>query len=235
MAETTMILRLLSAYFRGQVFEPPNLTLLKAGRFGNACVFRYHDGHCDWIIKDFHHSPWPVRWTAARFFVRQEYRALVRLHGVKGVATEAHRLSPWTIAYPFIKGTPLAVLPPHSVPKPFFLQMETLVAAMHARSVVHLDLRNLGNILRGDDGHPRVIDFQSAFHLPRWCPRWMQRILCNADTSGIYKAWCRRGEEPLDAGREAFLERVNRVRKFWVLRGYPFSRAWRWLKGKFSR
>ncbi len=230
------VLRLLSAYFDGrQTFSPAHLALVKAGRFGNAVVYRYRDASCDWIIKDFHHCPWWMRRTFARFFVNQEYRGLSLLRGIPGIAAEVHRLSPLTIIYPYAEGTPLADLPKHSVPKDFFLQMETLVDAMHARNMVHLDLRNLGNVLHHNDGHPCLIDFQSAFRLPCWTPRWLRRILCNTDRSGIYKCWQRRGAEPLDPEREQFLHRANRIRKLWILRGYPLRKFKRWLKKKFSR
>lgn len=237
MANDTLILGLLTSYFDGRTFSanPSSLVTVQRGRFGNAIVYRYRDALNDWIIKDFHHSPWWMRRTFARFFVNQEYRALSHLHGIHGVASEVHRLSPLTVAYPYVKGTPLANLPKGSVPREFFLRMETLVDAMHARNMVHLDLRNLGNVLRGEDGAPHLIDFQSAFILPRWTPKWLRRILCNADRSGIYKAWTRRGAEPLDPEREAFLRRANRIRKLWVLRGYPLSKFKRWLKKKFSR
>jgi serine/threonine protein kinase len=33
---------------------------------------------------------------------------------------------------------------------------------MHARGVVHLDLRHQGNVLVGDDGAPVLLDFGSA-------------------------------------------------------------------------
>ncbi|RRK00035.1 hypothetical protein Ga0100230_018715 [Opitutaceae bacterium TAV3] len=237
MAHSTHILDLLAAYFDGRTFAPSALVALKRGRFGNAVVYRYRDSAAavDWIIKDFHHSPWWMRLTFARFFIKQEYRALSHLQGLPGIASEVHRLSPLTVIYPYVQGTSLAGLPKNSVPKTFFLEMETIVEAMHARGMVHLDLRNLGNILCSDDGHPHLIDFQSAFRLPRWTPKWLRRVLCNADRSGIYKSWARRGTEPLDPEREAFLRRANRIRKLWILRGYPLSKFKRWLKKKFAR
>ena len=33
---------------------------------------------------------------------------------------------------------------------------------MHEKEIVHLDLRNLGNIIMGENGYPYIIDFQSC-------------------------------------------------------------------------
>ncbi|MDR2981486.1 MAG: hypothetical protein LBV12_04475 [Puniceicoccales bacterium] len=221
------ILQGLAAQFPDRKFSPDNLKLKHKGRFANALVFRYQDGDLDLTIKDFKHCPWPIGTTFGRFCISQEYRAMKRMEGVKGVTPAAYRLASLTVAYHYIKGIPLSELSERrmKLPAEFFTKMETLVATMHQRGLVHLDLRNMGNILAGDDGAPYMIDFQSSMSL-RIVPSMLHNLLKATDVSGIYKAWIRCGETPIPPEKEAFYHEFNRIRKFWVLRGYPFRRTW---------
>lgn len=217
-------------------FHNHHISVLHKGRFANAIVYRYKDDRFDLVIKDFQHSPWIVRKTVARLFVNQEYKALDRLSGMSGVSNEFHRLSAISIAYSFIKGTPLRTLNKQNktLPKLFFNQLEHRVSEMHRRGLVHLDLRNLGNILVGEDGQPYFIDFQSAITYSRF-PNWLQRIMRGADLSGVYKAWSALCEHPMANYKKAFFIHYNQLRKRWIFRGYPIHRAYLWLCGLASQ
>ena len=64
------------------------------------------------------------------------------------------------------------------LPAGFVDELRQSVAAMHARGVVHLDLRHRSNVLAGDDGHPVLLDFASALRLrPRGrLARWLAAL-----------------------------------------------------------
>lgn len=220
------VLTALARQFPDRSFAYDKLTVMHKGRFANAIVFRYCDDGLDLVIKDFSHCPLPVRWTAGRFFIGREAKALGRLGGIKGVAASHYRLSPLMLAYPFIAGQPLRSLTRsgETLPRGFFESLEKMVGQMHRRGVVHLDLRNLGNVLRGDDGQPYFIDFQSSMRFGPF-PRWVQTFMRGADLSGVYKAWRALCDEPLPARKGRFFDNFAQVRKRWIFKGYPLTRT----------
>jgi len=222
--------------FPVQHFRVDNLSVLHRGRFANAVVYRYKDDYFDLVIKDFQHSPWFVRNTFARLFINQEYKALKCLNGMNGVSNEFYRLSSIGIAYAFIEGVPLRTLRKEgrTLPKTFFNQLEHMVFEMHHRGLVHLDLRNLGNIIVGADGQPYFIDFQSAMTFARF-PRWMQRFMRGSDLSGVYKGWIAVCDQPVTEYKKAFFNHFNQFRRFWIFRGYPIHRTYLWLCGIVSQ
>jgi RIO-like serine/threonine protein kinase len=203
-------------------FASGRLRLLHIGRYGNAHVYRYRDKRRDLVVKDFSHCPWWFRLTLGRFYVRRECLMLRLLQGVRGVAGEVRRLGPFSLAYEFVEGQSLAGLADENarLPPEFFGRWYALVMAMHARGVVHLDMRNLGNILLGADGYPHVIDFQSALRL-RSLPKFARRLLTDTDVSSIVKGWLRLCPEPLAPKWVEFYRRFMRWRKLWIFKGYP--------------
>ncbi|ODC02336.1 serine/threonine protein kinase [Terasakiispira papahanaumokuakeensis] len=219
------LIQLLGERFPRHEFSVQCLKVLHKGRFANAMVYRYHDDQYDWVIKDFSHSPFWIRWSLGRLITAQETRAFDCLQGLKGVSPHHYALSPVTLAYDFIPGTPLRTLSQEDkqLPAHFFLQLERMVAALHRRGMVHLDLRNMGNILCGRDGEPYFIDFGSAIRYRRF-PRWARQFMRGADLTGVYKGWRSLGRDSFPDSRQAFLKRYNQVRKRWIFRGYPLRR-----------
>lgn len=224
-----ILLAQLKQQFPDHQFTTDNLKVVHKGRFANAIVYRYNDDRLDLIIKDFQHSPWWVRKTFARLSVNQEYKGLLRLAGITGISGQFSRLSPVALAYTYIAGTPLKELAQQqqSLPVSFFKDFERLVASMHRRGLVHLDLRNLGNVICGTDGKPYIIDFQSTMRYARF-PRWLQQFMRGADMSGVYKAWTKLSDQPLPDARANYLSNFNHVRKRWIFKGYPIRRAYMW-------
>ena len=104
------------------------------------------------------------------------------------IGLDAKKLSPYTLAFNFIEGEALKTLPKNSIDKDFFLELEKNVRAMHRKDIVHLDLRNLGNILKGNDGYPYIIDFQSAIST-KYLGKWLTQLLKTSDLTGVYKCW----------------------------------------------
>lgn len=223
------IVTLLKLTYSNSNINKSNLTLLNEGKFANATVFRYTDANLDLTIKDFSGSPWFVRKTFGKLFINSEYNNLTKLASNPSIAQNAKKLSSCTLAFEFIEGKALKSFPKNSIKKEFFLELEKNVKAMHAHNIVHLDLRNLGNILVGNDGYPYIIDFQSAIST-RFLGSWLTKTLKTSDLTGVYKCWNNRCIEPLDKKRYNTLEEFNKLRKVWIFRGYPISRAIKKIK-----
>lgn len=193
--------------------------LLRDGRFANARVERVHVAGADWIFKDFSSRAFFVRHTVGRFLLGREVRALRRLQGIPGVPGDAFRVDAFSMAARFVPGRALADTPHGPFSTEFLLALEALLRQVHARGLVHLDTRGGGNLLIGPDGAPGIIDFQAALST-RGLLRPLRRWLEGMDLSGVYKKWQRWQPDTLGDERLARLERQNRWRRWWFLRGY---------------
>lgn len=193
--------------------------LLRDGRFANARVERVRLDGGDWIFKDFASRSFLVRQLVGRFLLGREVRALQRLQGLPGVPADAFRVDAFAMAARFVPGRALADTPNGPFSTEYLLALEALLRRVHERGLVHLDTRGGGNLLIGPDGAPGIIDFQAALST-RWLPRAVRRWLEDMDLSGIYKKWQRWQPDTLGEARLAHLERLNRWRRWWLLRGY---------------
>ena len=193
--------------------------LLRDGRIANARVYRVSSGGKDWTVKDFSSRPWYIRNTIGRFLLRREVHFLNRLEGIDGVAGGAFRIDAFAMAVEYTPGTGLAQMDV-SVQTPEFLnRLEALLDKIHSRGVVHLDCRGMGNMLYRPDGTPALIDFQSALNT-RWLPAKLRRILEDIDNSGVLKRWLAVHPDIMGEERKRALERIDRLRRLWVLHGY---------------
>jgi RIO-like serine/threonine protein kinase len=160
-----------------------------------------------------------VRNVIGRFLVRREARALVGLAGRPTTPQAPFRVDAHALAYRYLEG--LNLRDARATPGPgFFPDLERTVRDMHATGrLVHLDLRNAGNILVTQDGAPVLLDFQS--HLgTRWMPGPLRRFVERIDLAAVYKHWANRSPATMGPERTAALERMNRLRPLWALRGY---------------
>ena len=173
-----------------QIEKAPS-RLLREGRCANARVTEVEIDGRKWVVKDFSCRSWFVR----------NLIAPILLKGISGIAQHIVRVGPGMLAIEYIEGRSLDKAAPRSVTPEFLEKLEALIRQVHERGVVHLDLRGGGNIIMRPDGTPGLIDFQSGLvttHMPR--------VRYQPEAMGEYRA-----EE---------LERVNRLRRFWILHGY---------------
>lgn len=210
-----------------------NLILLNKGRFANATVFEYKSEDLNLTIKDFSGSPWLIKNTLGKLFVDWEFNNLQKLKENPSIAKNSKKISNYTLVFDYIEGKPLKSFPENSLNKEFFLELENNIKLMHQFDLVHLDLRNLGNVLVGDDGHPYIIDFQSAIST-KYIFSWLEKILKTSDLTGAYKCWKYKCNEPLDTTRSKTLEDFNKLRKIWIFKGYPLSKTIKKLKTNFN-
>jgi hypothetical protein len=193
--------------------------VLNEGRWANATVYIHEHAGTLWVVKDFRDCPLPYRETLGRFMVGRELSALQRLRGLAGVPAGAFRVDAYALAYRFVPAIEMADAGPDRATPAFFESLEATVRGMHERKIAHLDLRYGGNILVGDDASPLLVDFQSHVNLAGW-PPFLTRMLENVDLAGVYKHWSHRHPESLGTERLAFLDRANRWRRLWFLKGY---------------
>jgi RIO-like serine/threonine protein kinase len=193
--------------------------VLSAGRWANAVLRVIQRDGEQWVVKDFRPRAFIIRNTIGRLFMRREMRALRRLAGLEGVPADAFRIDAHALAYRFIAGIPLTGAPEGLKNPVFFAAFERLLAQVHARGIVHLDVRNGRNVLITGDGRAALIDFQSHLgtsQLPQAMRGWMERF----DMAGVYKHWERHQPQSLGEARAALLASMNRWRRLWFLRGY---------------
>ena len=195
------------------------LQSLSEGRWANAVLYRFESGGASWVVKDFRPRSWLVRNLIGRFLVRREARALVRLAGRPTTPQAPFRVDAHALAYRYLEG--LNLRDARANPGPgFFPDLERTVREMHATGgLVHLDLRNAGNILVTADGAPVLLDFQSHLRT-RWMPGPLRRLTERIDLAAVYKHWANRSPTTMGPERTAALERMNRLRPLWALRGY---------------
>ncbi|MFW6011750.1 MAG: hypothetical protein ACOC8R_01560 [Desulfosalsimonas sp.] len=196
--------------------------VLSRGRWGNADLIRLVFNAKQYTIKDFSPCPLLVKRIWGKWMVRREYRAFLRLEGIKGIPEEPFMLDAYAVGYRFVPGKTLRAAGDDEIPDGFFPELEELVHRMHERNIVHLDLRNRRNILIDEQGSPVLLDFQSCLDL-NFIPLALHGLLKEVDLSGVYKSWLRLRPDLMDEARKARLKSLNRRRKFWIFRGYPMG------------
>lgn len=209
-----------AAPFTRREFEALPRELLRDGRSANACVWRVRVGGSSWTVKDFSRRSWCVRTLIAPALIGRELATLSRLRGVDGVAQSAFRLDHSAVAMEYIAGTAICDVDPKRITPDYLRRLEALIAAIHRRGVVHLDLRGGGNVIVRPDGTPALIDFQTALFI-EGLPARLARMLEALDFSGAYKKWLRYQPAAMGLARRAALNRINRLRRLWFLYGYP--------------
>ena len=195
------------------------MTLLRNGRIANAVVSRADIDGRSWTVKDFSGRPWYIRWFIAPFLLGRELSILSRLRNVDGIAPDSFRVDRFAMAVEYMEGASIGHVDPSLITPAFLEAFEKLLAAMHARGVVHLDVRGSGNVMIRPDGSPGLIDFQASLYTGHM-PACLRRLLEDFDRSGALKKWLQYCPEAMGEERRSELERINRLRRFWIFRGY---------------
>ncbi len=172
------------------------------------------------VVKDFLPCPWFLRWTYGRLLTAREARAYERLRGVEGVPEFLGRIDAFAFGVAWVPGQDLATCPKGSLGPEVFDRLAATVREMHARGVLHLDLRQRRNVLVECSRIPRVIDFSAGFTVDPGTRRgrFLLRLLRPVDESGVLKFKRRYLPDSLTAEETARLKRLSRWRWWW-----PFS------------
>ncbi len=132
-------------------------------------IFRVENEGKSYIVKDYAAKSWVFRVCVGAISIRREALAYRRLLGVQGIPQRAFRVDRYAIAVAHIPGRNAAQLQPGELTPDFFKQLREIIDRVHEQEIVLCDLRNIKNILLGDDGKPYLIDFSTAFRKgARW-------------------------------------------------------------------
>ena len=203
-----------------------------------AAVALYRNG-ADRVVCKFHRRTsffgLPLAWLGRRM-ADYESAVLGRLHDIDGVPRLRGRPDRWTVARDFVPGEPLKR--DTEVNDRFFPRFFRTLRQIHGRGIAYVDLEKSWNILRGEDGRPYLIDFQTAFYVPErllggTAPfNLIRRLLQRADRYHAGKHMRRVRPEALTpeecarTRKKPLLVRVaNRI---WA----PVKELSRWIRGK---
>ena len=176
------------------------------------------DGHRA-VHKDIGEKPGLMKYTLGSWLMEKEYRIYKRLPGCPGVPRLHGRPDRWSILVEYIEGDTLRRGDPRLHDPGFFRRLHRLIEAIHARGVVHLDLRHRGNIMITKDGKPYVIDFNGSFFLGgnllgRRLMPWLKKV----DWFGLLKLKQRITPHLLTTKEKAELRRFRLMRRLWLLK-----------------
>jgi hypothetical protein len=141
--------------------------LLHRGRARNPDVLLVDTKHGSAVVKDFAPRGWLVRTVLGRWLTRREIRAYQRLAGHPSVPRLIGRVDDLAFAIEYRPGRRMSRRLAGALPAGFADRLAAAVREMHARGVVHLDLRHRSNVLVDEQGEPVLIDFASAVRVPR--------------------------------------------------------------------
>jgi serine/threonine protein kinase len=162
---------------------------LHRGGWGNPDVLLARvDGH-PVVVKDYAPRAFLVRHTLGRWLTAREQRAHRRVADLDAVPNWLGRVDGLAFALEYRPGRALARSLAPSLPPDFLARLERSVAEMHARGIVHLDLRHRSNILADERGAPVLLDFASAlrFRPGGWPSRWLMPWIAAIDRRALGK------------------------------------------------
>jgi hypothetical protein len=195
----------------------PGLTRLVEGRGGKADVLLSGEGARAVVIKDFAGRGFLSRWLG-RLQVAREARAYGWLQGLAGVPRFVGRIDAWALAVESVEGRQLAfveVSPQDG--RQLHAKLREIVDSIHARGVVHNDLRGRENVLLRPGGELAVIDFAAAVRLKPGgiAHRLLFRLLAVPDEAALLKWKGMLAPDGYTAEEVAFLRRFERWRALW--------------------
>lgn len=115
------------------------------------------------VVKDFLPCGWLVRTLVGPWLIRREEHIYRLLEGCPGVPRLVGRVDRHALALEYIDGRNAGEYADGTLPPDFFARLERVVEAMHARQVVHCDLKNRKNIVVAEGYRPYIVDFSAAF------------------------------------------------------------------------
>jgi predicted Ser/Thr protein kinase len=195
-------------------FKDP--VFLAKGKFGKPDLYQVKVGEHTLMVKDVRGKSLFFRWTLGLWLIRNEWEIYSRLGGIRGTPRAVERIDRFAFVTELVRGRPLQR--GEALPASFFTDLERILSEIHARGVVHLDMRHKGNILISEQGDPYVIDFNSsvAFGNRGWIRRHIFPLLQRVDYGGMLKLKARVSPTLMTPEETASLRRFNRIRRLWI-------------------
>jgi hypothetical protein len=156
--------------------------VLNRGNARNPDVLLVDAGDRLVVVKDFAPRAAWVRATIGRWITRREMRAYRILAGHPAVPRLLGRIDALAFVLEYRPGRRMSRRLAAELSPGFIDRLAAAVREMHARGVVHLDLRHRSNVMVDEREQPILIDFASAVmlrprgvlgrRLLRWLARW---------------------------------------------------------------
>ena len=142
------------------------------------------------IVKDYASKPFFFRFFIGAVSNLREAYIYRKLHGLRGIPQFLGFVDRYAIAVAYIPGRNASELNQGELTPLFFKKLKEIIDAIHDRGVVLCDLRNIKNVMVGDDGEPYLIDFSTAFQKGgrfNFLKNGLYRIFLQDDLLGIAK------------------------------------------------
>ncbi len=162
------------------------------------------------IVKDYASKSFFFRFFVGIFSNRREAMIYRKLQGLRGIPEYVGLLDRYAIAVGYVPGRNASELEPGELTARFFEKLRVLIDAVHARGVVLCDLRNIKNVILGDDGEPYLIDFATAFQRGskfNFLKNGLYRLFYQDDLLGVAKLKRSRAPHLLTKEEELALEK----------------------------
>jgi serine/threonine protein kinase len=169
------------------------------------------------VVKDFAGKPLVVRWLG-RFQTARECAAYEALKGIDGIAGFLGRVDAHALLLERLEGTPLRKFRKRAGGRELLAALRRTLDAIHARSVIHNDLRGKDNTLVRADGRIVLIDFAGAlrFRNGGLLHRFLFRRLARVDEAAYLKWKKILDPASLTPAEEKFLRRFAMFRRLWL-------------------
>lgn len=141
---------------------------LRSANAHRARLLRVELGGQRLVVKDYRPCGWLLRTLIGPWLIAREARVYQTLAGGPGIPALAGRLDRQALAVAYIAGRNAQEYADGTLPREFFDRLQQVVDAMHARGVVHCDLKNRRNIVVAEGYQPYLIDFTTAFTRRGW-------------------------------------------------------------------
>lgn len=189
---------------------------IKRGAWNKADVILVLVREGRYAVKDYRGKPWIVR-APGRMQLAREERAYRALEGLRGVPRLGNRIDRDAIAIEYIEGVRLPKFHKYRPLPHLVSRLASLLDAIHARGVVHNDIRSRDNILVTPAGNLFLIDFSSAL---RFGERGMARrilmpIFEGAERRALLKWKSAIAPETMTEEEKASHRRFARLRRLW--------------------
>lgn len=143
------------------------------------------------IAKDYLPTSWLLKAVFGPWLVAREERIYRMLDGAPGVPRLLRRLDRHALLIEHVEGRACSEYPDGSLPCEFFQRLERVVKSIHARGVVHCDIKNRSNIVVTEQLDPYIVDFAAAFTRDGRCGllrRWAFERFRIDDLRAVVKA-----------------------------------------------
>ena len=197
----------------------PTARIFQQGGWGKADILLLDTQGKRAIVKDFGKKILPVRWYG-RWQIRREASIYRRLSGIAGVPKYFGRIGKNAMAIQYVEGERISHWRRRELPPALFSRLWDLIAAIHSRGIVHIDLRKRDNILIAPSGEVFIIDFNASFRFEPGSlgARWLLPTLKKIDHFGFLKWKAALAPAQLSNAERSAYRRMSFLRRFWIFK-----------------